>query len=364
MTRTSPNPAVPTLDSVNIMQFDGIGDGRSDDTAALLGAATYLKAQNGAGTIMIPPRPFVIQPGTLLPDNIHLAGTMAGPFDTEQPPLTPATTKAPTLLCLDPSAPFLTTGEDGRIENLQIYHPNQAGPTASAPIAYPPTITLGSTGGVRGLTLVNSYFGINVGIGRTLIHDCKIGSFAVAIRCEEVSDVVNIRNVMDGVFYTTIEGGAGPTLNGLAGWALQYGIAFDIGRADGLFMSDITTFWKQAGIRFRDTTMPALPGDAGMGSPTSGYAKIVNADFDTVQYGGIFQSTNNIGGGVKIANWDIGSCNGMGKAVGQTAIYLQTGGNSAPELIVTSGSVRGTWAYGPKVVQAGNARTSMRGIDF
>lgn len=358
----TPNLSIPNTDAVSVMQFGAKGDGSANDTQAFLEADGY-QASKGGGRVYVPCLPFLIDP-YVQGAGVELCGTISGPFDPYRPPLSPSTTSAPTLLVNSHGSPFLTQGIDGKFRDLQVYDPNQNGPTASAPIVAPAMLKTTSTGNISGLTLINPFKGIDIGCGRISIDNCKISAFSADIVIEDVSDVVLLSRIQCGVGFLTVNGGMGPSENNLAMWSLMNGVAYDVGRADGLLVSDLTCFWRQIGLRCRDTTNPPLPGDAGLGNPTSGYIKGSRLDFDTVQYAGVFSSTNNLGGGVKIDVWDMGSCNTIGKAIGQTAIYLESGGNSAPEVIISVGSQRGSWAYGPTVVRAGNLITrDVRGID-
>jgi len=338
-------------DSVSVMQFGAKGNGVTNDTASFTAALDWM-GSIGAGTVYLPVKAFLIDPITI-PRGVTLRGSVTGPFEGNSSPATSVI--APTLLVNSTATAFITMGDANglytALSDLLIFYPQQVSPTASTPNIYPSTITSNSSVIIQRITLVNSYEGINISAGRSIVEDCKIGSYRIGINIDGAEDWVFIHNIMLQVFYD-LYAGLSPPQN-IDNWILANAIGINLGRCDALAVSNVGMFYKYIGVAMSDTSIPLL-------TPTNSYGKWVNIDIDTCAYGIIAFSTNNVGGGHKFSNMDIGA-NGTGfGTTGQASLFLATGGISAPTITWDSGSVRGSWAIGSTTidVQTGQAIVS------
>jgi hypothetical protein len=189
---------------------------------------------------------------------------------------------------------------------------------------------------------MNPYIGINVACGRTVIEDCKIGSYLSAITIDQCLDTVRILNCSIGQYFETCLG-ISPYSN-IDLWNMANGNCISVGRCDGLYVDNLACGGRNIALLFHD--------GAGSGL-TCGYGKLSNIDIDTVNYGVSCFAANNSAGGYKFSNMDIGLYNTPASPSGVSFISLGTGGSQAPLITWMGGSVRGASTTGYKGMQIG-----------
>ena len=340
--------SVPTTGVVNVRDYGAKGDGSTDDTNAIQNAINTI-GNAGGGTVLVPDANYLCHGALSLTNGVTLSGGRQGPF------IPTSLTNQPTLSVTDTNTAFLTLSGNSSVQNLAFYYPNQVSPGSSTPIPYPPTVLAAQsgTGGVtiRGCTAINAYRFIDIETARTGVTDCFVGCYFMGITVDHVTDYAFIGRVAFMPLYDAFAGVSYPSP--MDTWVLNNGYSISIYRADAIRISDIGSFSKYAHFLITDSPDTTL-------NPRNGYGTLENIDLDTCQYGIVCQSTDNVGGGFKITNLDIGSA-----YLPKSAILMQSGGTSAPTLTVSSGSVRGTWAIGsPWQVQAGNLYVSnIRGYE-
>jgi hypothetical protein len=329
-------------DRVSVLQFGAKGTGLSadlaNDNAAFANAIAAMSALGG-GTVTVPRRAFLIDP-FYIPSHVTVEGETEGPFDGGANPAT--TVGAPTLLVNSTATPFITlNGWASSITDVLIYYPGQVAPTAAAPNVYPPTISaLGGGSAVRRCTIVNSYIGIFVSVGRVYVDNNRIGSYKTAIQIDHAEDYVMVRGNQIEPFYNIFLALSTPQT--IDAWVLNNGVGIEVSRADGIALSDNGVFAKYIGVLLNDTPTAGV-------SPTNGYGKFSNTDIDSCVYGVLATSSNNSGGGYQFADLNVGgNPYGIGTA-SQAAMALNSGGNSPPRVTWSGGAQRystGGWAAG------------------
>lgn len=323
--------AVP--DAFPVETFGAMGDGHTDDTAAIQSAINAAAAAGGGSVVLKVARYYTA--GTLqVPQSVVLCGSIEGPFDVSG--VDPAATAvAPTLLITNTSSPFVTLkGLGAGVTDLLFHYPNQVKTSASAPTVYPYTIQVTSAvaGKVVRSTVTNAYNFLDIELGRVMAQDLMIGAFNIGVNIDNTEDFVTLRNLHNGVFWDEVENASYPTT--IDQWVLNHGTALVVGRMDGLEVHDFFVFSRFAGMLLTDSADMSL-------NPRSGNGRGSDIDLETVQYG-IIATSAFPGIGYKFTNVQIAAAPGIGEA----AVQLRAGGTSAPDVLINGGSQRGSWALG------------------
>lgn len=333
---------------IKVTDYGAVGDGVSNDTLAFVAALS-----SGASVVVVPHGRYLIDPITV-PAYVTLKGDDEGPFDGNQNPS--SVTIAPTILTTNTSAPLITlAGFNSCLSDLLFYYPSQNPPAAASPLVYPHTVSVPAQGGghfIRRCTFVNSFDAIKINVGRSGVVDCIIGAFRTGIEIDTAFDWVVIDNVWNQVMWDVFA--ALPFPQNIDTWVLNNSVCLKVGRCDSLSVNGLKAFARYCGMFFGD-------GVAGQ-SPRNGYGRLINIDMDYVSYAAIVQSSNNGPGGYKIVNMDAGpNSSGVGTP-GQAALFLTTGGTTAPKVSWDNGSVRGLWSVGSPYTQVNSGNASLSNI--
>ena len=320
-------------DAFPVETFGAMGDGKTDDTAAIQSAINAASSAGGGSVVFKVARYFTT--GTfVVPNAVVLCGTIEGPFDVAG--VDPAvTTIAPTLLVTNTSAPFITLqGLGAGVTDLLFHYPNQVKTTASAPTVYPYTIQDASAAGAKVVrsTVTNAYNFLDIEGGRFMAQDLFIGAFNIGVNIDHAADFVTLHNLHNGVFWDEVENASYPTT--IDTWVLNHGTALVVGRMDALDVHDFFVFSRFTGM------LLAYSPDATISGCRCGWARASDIDLETVQYGII--ATASVAFGYEFTNLQVGAAPGLGQA----AVQLKAGGTAPPEVLINGGSVLGTWALG------------------
>ena len=309
----------------SVNSFGARGDGHTDDTAAIQSAINA--AASGGGSVVFNVARYFTTGTLIVPSGVVLCGAVEGPFDVAG--VNPAlTTIAPTILVTSTSGPFLTVqgGPSGAgVTDLLFHYPNQVASGAAAPIVYPFTILVTTSGKVARCTVTNAYNFLDIEVGQVIAQDLFIGALNTGIKVDNAGSHVTLRNILNQVFWDVLENATYP--RPIDSWVLSNGTALLVGAVD-LEVHNFFAFSRFAGIVLN-------------GSGNCGTALGSNIDLDTVQYG-IVVATACVTPGSIFTNVDIGAAPGLGQA----AVQVPTGGQLPPKIEINGGSQRGNWALG------------------
>jgi len=247
-----------------------LGDGRTDDTAALQ-AALDKTGQAGGGVVHLPAGRYRINGALTIPSGVTLAGEWETPHFS-----TPA--EGTTLLAYGgrgqaDGPPLITLSSNSAVKGLTIYYPEQ---TAANLRPYPWTISgQGTHLNVSEVTLLNPYQGIDFSRQHEMhyvrnVYGCPLRT---GIRVDRCTDIGRIENVHFNPNSWTRAGvptsPAGPEAEKLVAYLQQNCVAFELGRSDWEFMFNTFSWGCKVGYRF-------FAGEAG---PTNGNFLGIAADW-------------------------------------------------------------------------------------
>ena len=313
-----------------VSAFGAVGDGKTDDTAAIQ-SAINAAAAGGGGSVVFGVARYYTSGTFMLPAGVILCGAVEGPFDVAG--ASPAATAiAPTLLVTNTSAPFITIGGLGAgVADLLFHYPNQVGITAAAPDVYPYTILAKSPGGkVVRTTVTNAYNFLDIESGKVVAQDLFIGAFNIGVNVDHAYDHVTLRNLFNATYWDVIGTPSTPPTP-IDNWVSAHGVAMIVNRADGIEVHGLSAFLRYAGIIFTDS------GDAAQ-NPLCGFGTGSDFAFRAVQNGVVAKASASAG--YQISNLSVSTTSGV------AAAQVTAGGSLPPDLLIDGGSVLGTWSLG------------------
>lgn len=369
--------AVAACNGTPVENFGAVGNGTTDDTAAIQSALNAAGAAGGGSVMLSVKRYFTA--GTLsVPQGVVLCGSVEGPFDFAGSANPGTSAVAPTLLVtngkgvgsnLQPPFPtaFLTlAGSSAGVTDVVFYYPTQRAPndmTNNKPFSFPFTIRMaaGVAAGakVARVTIVNAWLGIDIRVGRTSVQNSFIGAFFCGIFVDEALDHVSLTQIVQSVFWNVALGLAPP--QNIDNWVLGSsqaeagagGYAFVIGRVDSLVVQDVLVYGRYAGFWFVDSNNTGI-GDRG------GYGTLSDIDIDNVQYGVIAKSSRPPG--YKFSNLSVHPVTVLG-ITGKFPVFFQSGGINPPKVVVNGGFVPSQWVGSPLFNQNGVPNSTLKVVN-
>jgi hypothetical protein len=361
----------------NIKDYGAVGDGSTDDTAAVQSA---IDAAEGGETVYCPKGRYYTEGVLELKRGVRLVGPSSGPLEGDVDIST--TAHGCTFLVTagaDTTTPaFITvTGFGAGVENVAFYYPNQIAVTSTdAFVIYPPTIRV--VPGVAGFTcrrstFANSYDGLKVG-ARFFLEDLYLGALHNGIDVDVGPDV----GYMNNITITSPATFVGLPLQdpGIDNRIHAEGTGITLRRTDGVSINGGLIYYRNKGFVLTDSPNPAwenghayVYGDfvAGTSSgyyfctdphtsgssnrpttggswatywvsedPSSGSGKITNFHLDNVNYGVWADSSTNWGLPYTFVN--------LVAVSGTYGITTATGGSYPPRIVVIGGVFTGTTA--------------------
>lgn len=329
---------------VDVRQFGARAGGTVDATAPINDAITRVNARGG-GDVWIPPERFLVNGGITVKSNVTLLGGEGTRQDLDlahgPAGMTFANLKVPMLLCTSTAVPAITLrGNAPVVRGMTFFYPNQALPTASAPVGYPPTVALATTEYVGGPTVercffINSYTAIDMttgvgGGGRPIVRENNIDGIAVGIIIDGHADVPRIEDNHIWPFYAFTMNLPQPW--NLVTWTQNNGYGLIVRRADYAMLSNHFCYGRYCGIWLTDS--PNTTGVWAGGRASSGTAQ--NVHCDATGYGVIMQS-----GIWEFQNMIIYVWNGA-----NVGVETVGGGTVLPNIKLKGGTMSGPMSYG------------------
>lgn len=324
----------------NVVDFGAVHDGVTNDTAAIQ-AAIEAAFQSKGGVVYFEAGNYYTT-GTLdLKDNVQLIG-QGGPTGAWGA-AGGLTVRGVTISITNLVSTFINiSGRGCSIKNMIFYWPNQALPTALAPIAYPYCITspVGDTV-LEGLTMVNCTHGIALENGPQYLENLRIGAFNIGILMDQGGATQTLRNIQIGAGLQDqwLGYAFGSNLDIYTATNL---VCVDIRRSDAFCIDNLVTFYSKVGISITDSVVI---------SPPTAYGNISNIDLEAPLYGIICQQTNSYlaAGGIKISNMNMfGSAQPGPFPPSVYGIWMKAGGSVPPFLEIVNGFIGNTWS-GPYI---------------
>ncbi|HJN15199.1 MAG TPA: glycosyl hydrolase family 28-related protein, partial [Armatimonadota bacterium] len=260
--------------SLSARDFGAVGDGKTDDTAAIQGALDKA-AEDGGGIVQLPRGDYRIATHLTVPYNVTLEGVFSVPTAYSQG-------RGTTLLAeegrgSEEGPPFIALGRNSAIKGLTIYYPNQD--VLNEIVPYPWCIATMGWGQGRGnsentsivdVLMVNPYMGVNFADGggvRHYIRNLYGEPLRIGIKVDNCVDVGRIENVHFWPFSSSNGGSAARRFR-----ATQ-GEAFVFGRTDWQYVLNTFCIGYKIGYHFIRTEHGACSGNfVGIGADSSNVA--------------------------------------------------------------------------------------------
>ncbi len=243
-----------------VRDFGAVGDGVTDDTAAVQ-AAIDAAGEKGGGIVYLPPGKYLIAGSLQVGVGVAVLGANQAPLDIES--------LAGTVILAtggrddEEAPPLFRMGSGSTVKGVTVYYPDQT-PTDVRP--YPWTFVLtGIDNTVENVTLINSYNGLYVGPEGNVRHrirsvyGCVLRRGIFVDRC---SDIGRIENVQFHCHWWSQET-TGGAWNPVYEYMWRNLEAFIFGRTDWEYVTNTFVFPANIGYRFIATEHGACNGQFG-----------------------------------------------------------------------------------------------------
>lgn len=263
---------------VNVRDYGALGDGRSDDTAAVQRALDALRpAGGGGGIVFVPAGRYLFRGSIVVPAATTLRGTYAGPpahaMADGAPPPADGTVLLPTAnRGNETAAPFLTLLSNAAVVGVVIYYPEQDG-KQGPPAPYPYAIGLaGMNTVVTDVELLNPYNGIRAVLAHrhyiARVHGQPIN---IGIYVDQIYDIGRIEDVHWNPWWSS-------SLT-IGNHQMVHGRAFVFGRTDWEYVLNCFSFGYAVGYHFIRTEAGACNGNfLGIGADLCTNASVLVED--------------------------------------------------------------------------------------
>lgn len=228
---TSRTAQAKMRDAVSVKDFGAVGDGTTDDTAAIQAALTA-KSVAGGGVVVATQGKYRLTSKLTIPSYVLFMGQgwVPDPSNTAQ--------ASHTSLYIDwgsgANNHAVEMSHSSGIEGFTFYYPGQVAKSAATPTAFGYSISTPTGAGVydnihvRNITLYNSYRGIRLeNGGRWRVENIQGNPLFVGITADSCFDACYMSNVHFWNFYTQSDT--------LETWVAANGTAFLLNRIDQLF---------------------------------------------------------------------------------------------------------------------------------
>jgi hypothetical protein len=244
--RGAESPPKPRASAgLNVRDFGAVGDGKTDDTAAVI--AAMKEAADAGGDLVLVPRGNYLIKGTLeVPENVTLEGVFRAPTARTQ-------NRGSCLLAVagagsTEGTPFVTLHQNSTLHGLTVFYPEQK--QTNPPTPYPWTVRgIGDNCSLIDVLLVNPYQAVDFGThaaGRHLIRGLYAQPLYRGIFIDQCFDVGRVEDVHLWPFWGGWEGDLGK-------FTREQGIAFVIGRTDWEYLFNCFCIGFNVGFQFIKT---------------------------------------------------------------------------------------------------------------
>jgi len=241
-------PSVATHAAVDARNFGAVGDGKTDDTAAIQKALDA--AARSVPVCFLPPGLYRLNGHLTVPAGVTLRGASGGAPHSEHPIGT-------VLLAYggrgDPDGPpLITLKPNACVRNLVIHYPEQRLPDVAP---YPWTIRCdGELCQVRDITMTNPYQAIDAGTKWNELHTIR-NVFAcplkIGVYIDQCTDIGRIENVhFNPNFWTRMALAPGFPGGDIAGYLKNNLTGFLIGKTDWEYMTNCFVIFARIGYHF------------------------------------------------------------------------------------------------------------------
>jgi len=240
-----------TLSESNVRSFGAKGDGVTDDTPAFQ-TALDARAQAGGGVVHAPAGRYAIKGTLTIPRAVTLAGTFCSvPSHSGIRDRGGSRPEYGTVLLAfsgrgsEEGAPFVTIQENGTLQGVVIYYPEQS--PSGIPTPYPWTVALrGNNPSLLDCELLNPYNGIDARHNqRHLIRNVHGQPLRRGVLVDAIYDIGRIENVHFNPWFSMDKE--------LFQWQMENGEAFLFGRTDWQYVLNTFCFGYHVGYRFIET---------------------------------------------------------------------------------------------------------------
>jgi len=250
----------------NAKDFGAVGDGATDDTAAIQ-AALDEAGGAGGGIVSLPTGTYLVATHLAIPDNVTLEGVFTAPTAWSQ-------NKGTTLLAVEGEGSedgpaFITLGTNSVLKGVTVFYPNQNDPANLKLYPWCVACRGGDNPTILDCLLVNPYNGVDFGThpsGRHLIRNLYGQPLRRGIFVDKCYDVGRIENVHFWPFWNW----AGPEIRD---WLAANGEAFIFARTDWEYVLNPFVFGYHIGYRFTASEAGAANGNfLGIGADATQHA--------------------------------------------------------------------------------------------
>jgi hypothetical protein len=275
--------------------FGAVGNGTTDDTAAIQSALNNVAA-SGGGIVFLPQGNYLINSSLTVPAQTSLVGVWRAPSAFSQ-------NLGTTLLAVAGAGatngnPLITLqGNNSTLEGVTVYYPNQV--ANNPPTPYPWAIRGGGGDNVtiQNVLLVNPYLGIDLATytsGRHLVRGVYGQPLLVGIAVDQCYDIGRIMEIHFWPFWT---GNAN-----IVAFQAANAVSFDFMRTDWEVVQDIFSWGYCIGARFRASANGSMNG------------QMSNVNFDNVDVGLQLSATQPYA--VHISNLNVANAGGGTRHIG------------------------------------------------
>ncbi|MFA6185645.1 MAG: glycosyl hydrolase family 28-related protein [Phycisphaerae bacterium] len=263
LTKKAPNAAALPPAAYSVADFGAIGDGTTDDTAAIQKGLD--EAAKAGGKVFLPAARYLVKGSLRIPPGVTLQGVMESPVWSE--PLKGSIILATGGRDNENGPALFELGASAAVRGVTIWYPEQK-PTDIHPYSW--TFHLqGCDNTVENITLINSYNGIRVGPESNVRHRIRSVYGCVLRRgifVDLCSDIGRIENVQFHChWWSTKE--VGGDWNPVHEFMWKNCEAFIFGRTDWEYVNNTFVFPVNIGYRFIATKNGAANGQfSGIGA--------------------------------------------------------------------------------------------------